>query len=68
MKGDLVACTGIDYCAYIARHRPIGKRPPPVHTGGDTLVQLRAKHQDAGAKAKLLRKGDLPEEAEPTAE
>ena len=65
---DIAVRTGIDYCAYIARHRPIGKRPPSAQIGGDSLVQLRAKHQDAGAKAKAARKAEGHEETEPAAE
>jgi molybdenum cofactor biosynthesis enzyme MoaA len=60
--------TGIDYCAYIARHRPIGKRPPSAVAGGDSLVQLRQKHQDAGARAKARGQVETVEEADPSAE
>ena len=60
--------TGIDYCAYIAKYRPIGKKAPPVQVqGGDTLVQLRSRHQDAGAKAKAAR-SHVEDEVEETAE
>ncbi len=49
--------TGIDYCAYIAKHRPIGKRTVVTNGGGeesarDGLVQLRRSHQEAGAARK----------------
>ncbi|HEY8946020.1 MAG TPA: hypothetical protein VIM73_17250, partial [Polyangiaceae bacterium] len=48
--------TGIDYCAYIARYRPIGKRPPQTVKselpGADTLVQLRKNHQEASERSK----------------
>jgi MoaA/NifB/PqqE/SkfB family radical SAM enzyme len=56
--------TGIDYCAYIARHRPIGKRPPAPVAGADGLVQLRAKHKDAGDRAKARGLAETPEEVE----
>lgn len=45
--------TGIDYCAYLAKHRPFGRKAPVAVPGGDALVQLRARHAEAGA----LRKG-----------
>lgn len=46
---------GIEYCAYIARHRPIGKRPPQVvNNAADGLVQLRRNHQEAGARARPI--------------
>ena len=48
--------SGIDYCAYIARHRPIGKRPPAAQPGGDTLVQLRLNHESAGERARVAAK------------
>ncbi len=55
--------TGIDYCAYIARHRPIGRKAPAATVGGDGLVQLRQKHQDAGERAKA--RGAVVEADEP---
>lgn len=43
------ARTGIEYCTYIARHRPNGRRPPKDAAGvTDGLVQLRTKHAQAG--------------------
>ena len=48
--------TGIDYCAYLAQHRPIGKKPPKVATSEDGLVQLRLNHQEAGQQAKATAK------------
>jgi hypothetical protein len=36
--------------------------------GADGLVQLRAKHKDAGDRAKARGLAETPEEVEPTAE
>ncbi len=44
--------TGIDYCAYMAKHRPIGKRPPAATATPDGLVQLRKNHDEAALRAK----------------
>ncbi len=61
--------TGIEYCTYIAKYRPIGKKAPQVAVGGDTLVSLRLKHQDAGARAKAqAHASSEPEPAEDPAE
>jgi molybdenum cofactor biosynthesis enzyme MoaA len=46
--------TGIEYCAYIARHRPVGRRAPAAAPGDDGLVQLRLNHKLAGEQAKAL--------------
>jgi MoaA/NifB/PqqE/SkfB family radical SAM enzyme len=41
--------TGVEYCAYIARHRPHGRKAPhAAPEADDALVQLRAKHAEAG--------------------
>jgi molybdenum cofactor biosynthesis enzyme MoaA len=57
--------TGIDFCAYMAQHRPIGKRSMVTNdapAGGalDGLVQLRRRHQEAGALHKA-RVAAVPE-------
>ncbi len=45
--------TGIEFCAYVAKHRPMGKkRPVGSATDEDSLVQLRTKSLAAGAEAK----------------
>jgi pyruvate-formate lyase-activating enzyme len=54
--------TGIEFCAYLAKYRPTGKRPPPKVVGGDTLVQLRAIHKEAGDRMKAARNGAVDEE------
>ncbi|MEZ4226236.1 MAG: radical SAM/SPASM domain-containing protein [Polyangiaceae bacterium] len=43
--------TGAEYCAYVARYRPSGRRAPAGEASGDALVQLLTKHQ-AMAQAK----------------
>jgi hypothetical protein len=61
--------TGIEYCTYIAKYRPIGKKAPQAAAGGDTLVSLRLKHQDAGARSKAQsHSSSEPEAAEDPAE
>jgi len=39
------ARTGVEYCAYLLRHRPIGIRPPAGEAGADGLVQLSERHK-----------------------
>lgn len=42
------ARTGLEYCAYVARWRPTGRKAPPTAgTARDGLVQLRVRHQAA---------------------
>ncbi len=41
--------TGAEYCAYIAKHRPSGRKAPGL-ASGDALVQLMTKHQAASAQ------------------
>jgi hypothetical protein len=63
--------TGIDYCLYMARHRPIGRRPPASAVEGqDNLIQLKTKHDEAGRLAKAAgRKHDAsPADGEADAE
>ncbi len=60
--------TGIDFCAYIAKHRPTGKRTMVSETEStesprDGLVQLRKRHDEAGAS----RKARVEAVAEPDA-
>jgi pyruvate-formate lyase-activating enzyme len=44
--------TGIEFCSYMAKHRPTGRKPPVGSAGdADSLVQLRTKHQAAGEHA-----------------
>jgi molybdenum cofactor biosynthesis enzyme MoaA len=51
--------TGIEFCTYMAKHRPIGRKPP-VGTAGDadSLVQLRSKHQAAGEETKARARAE----------
>jgi MoaA/NifB/PqqE/SkfB family radical SAM enzyme len=47
---------GIEYCAYVARHRPNGRKAPHgTPDAEDGLVQLQSKHAAAGAAAKAER-------------
>jgi hypothetical protein len=54
------ARTGIEYCTYIARHRPNGRRPPRASgaAASDGLVQLRTKHAQAGEAGSYRAVGD----------
>ena len=44
--------TGIEYCSYIAKHRPHGRRAPEQVAGNDGLVQLRREHLAAPDRVK----------------
>jgi MoaA/NifB/PqqE/SkfB family radical SAM enzyme len=54
--------TGVDYCLYMARYQPIGRRAPAKKPGADDLVQLKTKHDEAGRQAKeALQRAKLAE-------
>ena len=48
--------TGIEYCTYVAKHRPVGRRPPATATSADSLVQLRHNHASAAENAQSERR------------
>lgn len=51
------ARAGIEYCAYVARYRPHGRKAPhAAPEGDDALVTLRQKHAEAGKARKEAAK------------
>jgi molybdenum cofactor biosynthesis enzyme MoaA len=56
------ARTGIEYLAYVARHRPNGRKPPCGAGDAvvDGLVRLRAKHADAAKAGSYRETRDAP--------
>jgi molybdenum cofactor biosynthesis enzyme MoaA len=57
--------TGIDFCAYIAKYRPTGRKAPLLTGGGDTLVQLISRHKASGERAKARGHEHVDQAEEP---
>jgi molybdenum cofactor biosynthesis enzyme MoaA len=45
---------GVEYCTYMAKHRPVGRRAPERVAGDDSLLQLKLRH-DSAATPKRAR-------------